>query len=397
MPFVNGIYQPDQSSPLDRLYRFKTRQDQMEKAQMEMEQARQQQALAQQRPGILAEYYTPEQEAIAASGPAAYSPDANPADFAGQLFMRQQAAQEARPASFDRDGAINRLYSIGDLEGAEKLINDQYKGALIGKGGMEKFGTGGDLIRRPDGSIVKRVYSNAGNFKDIPLEGQKAGQYEYVKAGGRTYVKDPFTNELQEVIDDTPTPFQAFQMDPTRQGAVKEAEAAGKERGEAAGKAEAGAETAVATYDKTIGIINELINHPGRKAGTGASSVFNAVPGTQAYDFAKKLEQLSGQNFLTEIQRMKGQGALSDAEGRRLEAAAAALDAGRQEEGFFNELLKLRDEIEFYKKRTQRKAPQGSAPAGRPAASSAPKPGTVKNGYVFMGGNPADPKSWRKR
>jgi hypothetical protein len=33
----------------------------------------------------------------------------------------------------------------------------------------------------------------------------------------------------------------------------------------------------------------------------------------------------------------------------------------------------------------------GAAPVG-----SAPRPGMVQDGYEFLGGNPADPKSWRQ-
>jgi hypothetical protein len=32
-----------------------------------------------------------------------------------------------------------------------------------------------------------------------------------------------------------------------------------------------------------------------------------------------------------------------------------------------------------------------------PSASGGPKVGTVENGYVFLGGDPAKPKSWKKK
>lgn len=366
MPFVGGIYQPDQRSPLERLYGFRQKEDELRKL-------REQQAIEAQRKQIMAEGYTPAQEARIEYGAAVDAPafDGEMARMSGP-FATQQI--EAKPAAFDRDGVINRLYGINDIEGADKLVNAGYKQSLSG-GGIEKFGTGGDLIRGEDGILYKQLYGNRGGTKRIPVDGEKLGAQQVIKAGGRTFIKDPYTNETIEVIESTMTPGERADNDVELQSDLSEAKSRGKERGEAAGKAEAGLDTAIATYDKTIGIINELVNHPGRKAATGFSSVVNIVPGTSAYDYKQKLQQLSGQNFLTEIQRMKGQGALSDSEGRRLEAAAAALDAGREEEGFLGELIKLRDEINFYKQRALRKAQKGGA-ADKPSnrMNSLPSP-----------------------
>lgn len=413
MPFVNGQYVTDNRSPLDRLYGFQQRQ-------AEMQKLAQQQEMMRQRQQILAEAYTPAQEGVQAIQAQQFVDPMAPqqSGLAAALGIQPQAEQapsfggfEAQPAKFDAESAVNRLYSIGDLEGASAIINDQYKGALSGKaGGQVKFGTGGDLIRLADGSLVKRLYSTDGSYKDIPIDGQKAGQIEYVKAGGKIYAKDPFTNETTEVIDVTLTPDQVNDANPQLQADIAEAKARGSEKGQSDAKAQAGAESAIPVYDKTLGIISELINHPGRAWGTGGTAIWaSAVPGTPAYDFKTKLAQLSGQNFLTEIQRMKGQGSLSDSEGKRLESASAALDAAQSEPEFLKQLMQLQSELQFYKQRAERKAAgqtaATSAPAPRPAPSrpapaaqrpGAPKQGTIKNGYVFMGGNPADPKSWRK-
>ena len=87
--------------------------------------------------------------------------------------------------------------------------------------------------------------------------------------------------------------------------------------------------------------IGELIAHPGRKAATGKSSFVSIVPGTDAYDFNSKLETFKAQTFIPMVSALKGMGALSDAEGKKLQAAVGALDPSMSEEAFAKELEKV--------------------------------------------------------
>jgi hypothetical protein len=84
--------------------------------------------------------------------------------------------------------------------------------------------------------------------------------------------------------------------------------------------------------------IGELIAHPGRQAATGKSSFVRVVPGTDAYDFNAKLDTFKAQTFIPMVSALKGMGALSDAEGKRLQAAVGALDPSMSEEAFVKEL-----------------------------------------------------------
>lgn len=94
------------------------------------------------------------------------------------------------------------------------------------------------------------------------------------------------------------------------------------------------AANAMADVDRMIASANDLLQHPGRKTATGKSSVFNFIPGTDAYGFQAKLNTLKAQVFLPEVQKMVGMGALSNAEGEKISAAFAALDPGMKEEEF---------------------------------------------------------------
>lgn len=87
--------------------------------------------------------------------------------------------------------------------------------------------------------------------------------------------------------------------------------------------------------------IGELIAHPGRKLATGKTSFMSVVPGTDAYDFNAKLETFKAQTFIPMVTALKGMGALSDAEGKKLQAAVGALDPSMSEEAFVKELERV--------------------------------------------------------
>lgn len=70
----------------------------------------------------------------------------------------------------------------------------------------------------------------------------------------------------------------------------------------------------------------DLSNHPGIKWGTGWTAASGIVPSTDAKAFRTDLENLKSQLFLPTIQQMRGMGALSNAEGAKVEAAVQNLD-----------------------------------------------------------------------
>src|SRR5690606_19847463 len=72
----------------------------------------------------------------------------------------------------------------------------------------------------------------------------------------------------------------------------------GTGQGKAASERAQNAPQAVAKATQALGVINQLRNHPGRSAGTGMDSFRGAIPGTQAYDFARLNDQLAGKAFL---------------------------------------------------------------------------------------------------
>lgn len=284
-----------------------------------------------------------------------------------------------RAAAFDAEGAISELASRGHMTQAKSLA-DLYS---IGRETQEKFGTGGDLIETPAG-LVKRLYSDRAGYKDIPLGGSRYEVPMKISTGTEEILVKPSAPQA---------PIASYKVEPSpdikaregvtirEEGRKPKVAAAVTEAttiAEAKAKETAGAESASATYDKTIGIIDSLINHKGRKSATGADYLRSRIPGTDAADYAAILEQLQGQNFLAEIQRMKGQGSLSDAEGKKLSSAAAALSQSRTEEGHLEALKQLRREIESIKRR--RSMPAASDKAAAFADYKSARAAAVKQG-----------------
>jgi hypothetical protein len=127
MPYVNGIYQPaDQRSPMERLYGF-------EEMQAKRQALQRQQAMQQQREQIMREAYQPAEEARTE-----YAFDQQPApqqgggldNIMGALGIadapQMQTKQvEAKPAQFDSESAIMRMYGAGDMDGAKGLSDMQ--------------------------------------------------------------------------------------------------------------------------------------------------------------------------------------------------------------------------------------------------------------------------------
>jgi hypothetical protein len=83
---------------------------------------------------------------------------------------------------------------------------------------------------------------------------------------------------------------------------------------------------------------SNIYSHPGRQAGTGASSFMSRIPGTEARGFQANLDTFKAQTFVPMVSALKGMGALSDAEGKKLAESVGALDPSMPEREFENSI-----------------------------------------------------------
>lgn len=83
-----------------------------------------------------------------------------------------------------------------------------------------------------------------------------------------------------------------------------------------------------------VALIDTLEKHPGFGGAVGASLTPGFLPATDRKGAEAIIDQLKGQAFLNSIQQLRGMGALSDAEGAKLQQAAARLNPNQSEKDF---------------------------------------------------------------
>ena len=138
-----------------------------------------------------------------------------------------------------------------------------------------------------------------------------------------------------------------------------------------------GAKTLVAAPDalrkaqEGIALIRATKNHPGLNWGTGATSVFPDLPGTDRRGFAAYHDQLKGQAFLQAFESLKGGGAITQIEGEKATQAIARLDRAQKPEDYKKALNDLEQIMSGAVSRLQ-KLP-GMRPVEQPPADQPPE------------------------
>lgn len=88
------------------------------------------------------------------------------------------------------------------------------------------------------------------------------------------------------------------------------------------------------TLTTSMFTLNDIVSSPSLKSITGLRGVIPNVPGSQAADTQARLDTFKSQAYLTAVQAMRGMGALSDAEGKKLDQAVGSLQNSQSEESF---------------------------------------------------------------
>ncbi|BAF86848.1 hypothetical protein AZC_0850 [Azorhizobium caulinodans ORS 571] len=150
--------------------------------------------------------------------------------------------------------------------------------------------------------------------------------------------------------------------------------AVGTATGEVQGQAQANLPNVLATAQQIQKTIQDVRNDPYRDRGTGLSSIFNVIPATGGYDFARKVDQLKGQAFLQAFQSLKGGGAITEVEGQKATNALARLDTAQSKEAFNQALSDMEEVVNAGVERAKKLAAGGApaAPGAQPSAPSAP-------------------------
>ena len=95
-----------------------------------------------------------------------------------------------------------------------------------------------------------------------------------------------------------------------------------------------GYKDSINTLTTSMGTLNDILLSPALKSITGLRGAIPNIPGSAAADVQARLDTFKSQAFLSAVAAMKGMGALSDAEGKKLDAAVGSLQNSQSEEAF---------------------------------------------------------------
>lgn len=243
---------------------------------------------------------------------------------------------------------------------------------------------------------VSRIRAGTGNEADARLISQKLGAVEDRKiqlkgkevgteAQARADVDLAMKPKTEAAVAQATLPIklQEAQAKANIEVATAGPKAAATERAKTTVEAEQLLPQQVAQGKQAVDSINSLLSNPAFKQGavglTGplAKVVSSVIGGNRYADFTGQLEIIKSQQFLAGVAQMKGSGALSDAEGKKIEAATAALNVNMTPKEFERQLKIIRDTIQSGIDRTAAKAnqpttqlPRVAAPGSRPPLSS---------------------------
>ncbi|KZQ76138.1 DNA injection protein [Klebsiella aerogenes] len=95
-----------------------------------------------------------------------------------------------------------------------------------------------------------------------------------------------------------------------------------------------GYKDSINTLTTSMGTLNDILSSPSLKSITGIRGAIPNIPGSAAADVQARLDTFKSQAFLSAVAAMKGMGALSDAEGKKLDAAVGSLQNSQSEDAF---------------------------------------------------------------
>lgn len=136
--------------------------------------------------------------------------------------------------------------------------------------------------------------------------------------------------------------------------------------------------------------------HSGFETAVGATLMpgLRFIDGTDTADFMSRLGQVKGGAFLQAFEALKGGGAITEVEGAKATQALNRMDKSQSEKEFVKAAQEFITSVNRGLEGARRKA---GITQTQPAQQGAGiQPGTRRNGYVYIGGNPSLESSWKK-
>ena len=167
--------------------------------------------------------------------------------------------------------------------------------------------------------------------------------------------------------------------------------------------------------DRLAGTAKQVLaNAHGLEGITGFKGYFPNLRGSDASNAQADLDSLKAMVSFGVLKDMRNTsktggalGNVSDAEGKRLEAALGSLANAQSVDQFKKRLQQIVDFSDQAKDRISntynmhygtKDAPTASTPSNmQPTQQGVPQTGQVYKGHIFLGGDPSDPSRWKKQ
>lgn len=187
----------------------------------------------------------------------------------------------------------------------------------------------------------------------------KAPDLTTTQRDAKAYATDP---NVRAYVDRTSPAAQA-RIDIQRQEADRRRQESEQKAAAEAEKRRLAKDKFTASAKYSIGLIDEIVKHPGLPYAVGASSMLPVIPGTDAASFVARLDQLGGRQFLEAFESLKGGGQITQIEGEKATNAIARMQRSQKEEDFIaaaNEFKAIiQQAIDRQQAAEQFQAPQG--------------------------------------
>jgi hypothetical protein len=311
---------------------------------------------------------------------------------AGQQIQQRRLLAQKQAEKLERDMETKRQFAnIMSKYGGDKPNLSAARTELLATGNPDLFGYAESLGKAlpkvkttervlQDGQAYNRPIFDTGEYgalSDLPA----AEKLMQINQGSQIGLANPYTGQIQSAVGVGMTPGEGarlsqaerqfgathglaqdnatlkaqelmLKLDPTYQAKKAADIAVAKEDAMTKYKAASELPQSLGTLAESLNLSDELKNHPALESMVGglptrtlgqAKAMYG---GNKEADFAAKLEQSQGKQFLSAIQAMKGFGALTDVEGNKMQSAAAAMttaqspaDFKRAQDDYQNALL----------------------------------------------------------
>lgn len=158
---------------------------------------------------------------------------------------------------------------------------------------------------------------------------------------------------------------------------------------------------AVSQLDRVTTMIKNLKAHKGLDGVFGVRGAIRDIPGTAAADARTKIQELKDNIGLSELVRLDAAGVkltpVSNSDIQVVQSAGGNLDRLQSKQQALETLENMQRTLEKAKAEAQDRYKSYDSIYDTPSSQTGPSVGTVEDGYEFIGGDPADPQSWRKR